>query len=106
VSTINDLRVLITTPDGSRHPLFVSFLQRKSWPTCEAENYWQKDETVEGPRNYEGEPHPEVIRLHAPELVLAASHVKKIIFTSRSFERVRANTLIPISFVNVIPERT
>ena len=58
-------RILVIVTNGMRHPLFVSFFGRETRSSGEAENDWKEHKAVQGSRNDERNPHPEVVDLQA-----------------------------------------
>ena len=56
-------RILVIVTNGMRHPLFVSFFGRETRSSGEAENDWKEHKAVQGSRNDERNPHPEVVDL-------------------------------------------
>lgn len=58
-----NVRIIIVIPDGMRHPLFVGLLLGESSTTRQAENHRKQDEAMQCSRDYERQPHAEVIYL-------------------------------------------
>lgn len=62
------LRILVVVANSMGHPFLIGFLLRKPRPASQAENDGEKDQSMQGARDYEREPHAEVVDLGISQL--------------------------------------